>query len=59
MLVAHVTGKANATTALGAAVFFWARAAYTVIYLAGVTWVRSLVFAVSMAGLVMILLQLL
>ena len=59
VLVAHVTGKANAMTALGAAVFFWARVAYTGIYLAGITWVRSLLFAVSMTGLVVILLQLL
>ena len=59
VLVAHVTGKANAMTALGAAVYFWARVAYAVIYVAGITWVRSLVFGVSMAGLVMILLQLL
>ena len=59
VLVAQVTGQANAMTALGAAVFFWARVAYTAIYLAGVTWVRSLLFAVSMTGLVLILLQLL
>lgn len=59
VLVAHVTGKANAMTALGAALFFWARVAYTGIYLAGITWVRSLVFAASMTGLVLILLQLL
>ena len=59
VLVAHVTGRANEMTALGAALFFWARVAYTVIYLAGVTWVRSLLFGVSMVGLVLILLQLL
>jgi len=59
VLVAHVTGKANEMTALGAAVYFWARIAHAVIYVAGITWVRSLVFGVSMAALVIILLQLL
>lgn len=59
VLVAHVTGKANAATATGAEIYFWARVAYAAIYIAGITWVRSLVFAVSMVGLVVILLQLL
>ena len=59
VLVAHVAGKANAMTAMGAAIYFWSRLAYTVIYVAGITWVRSLVFGVSMVGLVIILLQLL
>jgi uncharacterized MAPEG superfamily protein len=45
-------------TALGAAVYFWARVVYAVIYLLGITWVRSLVFGVSMVGLLMILFQL-
>ena len=35
VLVAAVAGKANATTAMGAMIFFWARLAYAVIYLAG------------------------
>jgi len=59
VLVAHVTGKANATTALGAAIYFWARVAHAAIYIAGISWVRSLAFGISMVGLVMILLQLL
>ena len=59
VLVAHVTGKANATTALGAAIYFWARVAHAAIYIAGITWVRSLAFGISMVGLVIILLQLL
>lgn len=58
VLVAHVAGKANAMTALGAAVYFWARVVYAAIYLLGITWVRSLVFGVSMVGLLMILFQL-
>jgi len=59
VLVAHVTGKANAATAMGAAIYFWARVAHAAIYVAGITWVRSLAFGISMVGLVMILFQLL
>lgn len=58
VLVAHVAGKANATTALGAALFFWARLAYAVIYVAGVPWLRTATWAVSVAGIVLIFTQL-
>jgi len=58
VLVAHVSGRANATTALGAAMFFYARLAYAVIYWIGIAWVRTLVWCIAVAGLVLILLQL-
>jgi uncharacterized MAPEG superfamily protein len=58
VLVANATGKANATTALGAELFFWARLAYAVIYLAGIPWLRTAAWAVSVVGLVLIFLQL-
>jgi uncharacterized MAPEG superfamily protein len=58
VLVAHVTGKANAMTALGAALFFWARLAYAIIYVAGVPWLRTAAWAVSIAGIVLIFIQL-
>jgi len=58
VLVAHVAGKANAMTALGAAIFFYGRLAYAVIYWIGMAWVRTLVWCVAVAGLVLILLQL-
>jgi uncharacterized MAPEG superfamily protein len=58
VLAAQVTGKANAATALGAQLFFWGRLAYAIVYLAGVPWVRTGVWAVSVVGLVMIFLQL-
>ena len=59
VLVAHVSGRSNEMTALGAAIYFWGRVAHTAIYWLGITWVRSLVFAVSMIGLVLMLFQLL
>ena len=58
VLVATATGKANATTALGAELFFWARIAYAVIYLAGIPWARTAAWGVSVVGLLMIFLQL-
>jgi uncharacterized MAPEG superfamily protein len=59
VLIATVSGKTNSTTLLGAQLFFWARVAYAVIYLAGVMYLRTAVWLVSIIGLVMIFLQLL
>ena len=58
VLAAQVAGKTNDMTALGAQLFFWARVAYAGIYLAGIVWIRTGAWAVSIAGLVLILLQL-
>jgi uncharacterized MAPEG superfamily protein len=38
--------------------FFWARVAYTAIYIAGVQWVRTAVWSVSVIGLLLIFFQL-
>jgi uncharacterized MAPEG superfamily protein len=54
VLIAAVANKANATTAIGAAIFFWARLAYAVIYLIGIPWLRTLVWFVSVIGMAMI-----
>lgn len=58
VLVAHATDQLNAMTALGAQLFFWARVAYAVVYLAGIPWLRTGVWAVSVVGLALIFLQL-
>ncbi|MEE8311435.1 MAG: MAPEG family protein [Candidatus Binatia bacterium] len=58
VLVAHVAGKANATTALGAQIFFWARVGHVAIYTAGIPGLRTGVFFVGAAGELMILFQL-
>ena len=57
VLIAQVTGRLNSTTALGAQLFFWARLVYAAIYIVGVPWLRTAVWAVSIVGLVMIFLQ--
>lgn len=59
VLIAHVAGKANATTAFGAQLFFWSRLAYTGIYIAGLTPWRTLAYAVGQFGIFLILLQIL
>jgi len=58
VLVAQVAGKADATTLLGAELFFWGRVAYLLIYLAGIPWLRTLAWAVSVVGMVLILIRL-
>jgi uncharacterized MAPEG superfamily protein len=58
VIVAHMAGLNNDTTILGAQIFFWARLAYAVVYLIGIPWVRTGLWALSMVGLVMIFLQL-
>jgi uncharacterized MAPEG superfamily protein len=58
VLVAHVTGKANETTALGATLFFWGRVAHVATYIAGLLYVRTAVFFVAMVGEILILFQL-
>ncbi len=58
VLIAVVAGKTNSTTLLGAQLFFWARLVYAVVYLAGVPWVRTAVWFVSVIGLALIFLQL-
>ncbi|MGE5149175.1 MAG: MAPEG family protein [Rhodospirillaceae bacterium] len=54
VLIAAVAGKANATTAMGAMIFFWARLVYAVVYLIGVPWLRTVVWFVSVIGMVMV-----
>ena len=57
VFVAVVAGKTNDMTLLGAQIFFWARLAYAVIFVAGIIWVRTAAWAVSMAGLIVIFAQ--
>ena len=58
VLVAVVTNKTNATTLLGAQLFVWARLAYALVYLAGIPWLRTGVWVVSIVGLALIFFQL-
>jgi uncharacterized MAPEG superfamily protein len=58
VLVAVVTNRTNDMTLLGAQLFFWGRIAYALIYLAGLPWLRTISWLVSVIGLLLIFLQL-
>lgn len=58
VLAAVVIGKTNAMTLLGAQLFFYGRIAYAVCYLGGIQWLRTASWLVSIAGVVLILWQL-
>ncbi len=58
VFVAVATNHLNATTALGANLFFWARLAYAIVYVIGVPWLRTVIWGVSIAGVVLVLSQL-
>lgn len=53
------TGQADAWTALGVKLYFWARVVYVPLYVYAVRYVRSLAWVVSMAGLLLVLVPLL
>jgi uncharacterized MAPEG superfamily protein len=58
VLVAHIVGVRNGMTLLGAQLFFWGRVAHAIIYIAGIPWLRTAAWAVSVVGLILIFLQL-
>jgi uncharacterized MAPEG superfamily protein len=58
VLAAVAAGKTNDMTLLGAQIFLYARIAYALVYLIGLPWLRTGVWAVSVVGLAMIFLQL-
>jgi uncharacterized MAPEG superfamily protein len=59
ILVAVVAQRTNPATLLGAQIFFWARLAYAFVYVIGIPWLRTGVWAVSVVGLALIFVQLL
>ncbi|MDP2376727.1 MAPEG family protein, partial [Reyranella sp.] len=59
VLIAVAAGTANAMTAMGAMIFFWARVAYAVIYVAGIAWLRTAAWFVAVIGMALIAIELL
>ena len=57
ILVAAHLGKLNDMTALGAALFFWGRVAFAPLYWFGVPWLRTLAWFASIAGIIVVFLQ--
>jgi uncharacterized MAPEG superfamily protein len=58
VLVAQIAGKADGTTLFGAQLFFWGRVAHWLIYLAGIPWLRTVAWAVSVVGMILIFIRL-
>lgn len=59
ILVAHAAGRADAYTALGATMFFWARLSHAVLYIVGVWQLRAVAYFAGVAGELVILSRLL
>jgi uncharacterized MAPEG superfamily protein len=57
VIVAHLAGKTGGMVLLGAQIFFWARLAYALIYVAGIPWLRTASWAVSVVGMILIFLE--
>jgi uncharacterized MAPEG superfamily protein len=56
VLAVTLLAKANPTSAAGAQIYFWARLVYVPIYALGIPGLRTLIWALSVAGIVMVLL---
>ena len=55
VIVDYLGGRLNALTSLGSLIYVAARAAYVPLYVLGAPYVRSLVWVVSMVGILMLL----
>ena len=54
VLAVVVAQKTSPATALGAQIYFWARLAYLPVYAAGIPYLRTLIWAVSLWGLLQV-----
>jgi len=52
VIIAHITGKANAMTAFWAACFFWLRLAHAVVYLAAIPYLRTVIFTLGFVAVI-------
>ena len=52
VLVAHISGKADAMTAFWAMAFFWLRLAHAVVYLFGIPYLRTVLFTLGYVAVV-------
>jgi uncharacterized MAPEG superfamily protein len=55
VLLLQVTGRFTEQSALGAQIYFWARVAYVPAYAFGIPYLRTVVWAVSIVGIVLVL----
>lgn len=57
VVVAHLAGMANETTAIAAQVFFWARLAHAVVFYAGIPFLRTIAFTAGFIAEIFIFVQ--
>ena len=58
IMISHLLGAHSKYTELGAALYFWGRLVYVPVYAAGIPVLRTLVWLVSIIGIVLVLLGL-
>ena len=59
VLIAHVSGEANSTTAIATTAFFWFRIGHATVHIAGIPYIRTLIYLFGFAAEVVILVQIL
>ena len=59
VLMAHIARRTDGISVLGEEVYLVARVAYLLIYLAGIAWLRTAVWGVSVLGMALIFVELL
>jgi len=47
VLIAHIAGRENGTTAFWTIAFFWVRLAHAIVYIAGVPFIRTVLFVLG------------
>jgi uncharacterized MAPEG superfamily protein len=57
VLLVTILGRESELSAWGAQLYFWARVAYVPVYAAGIPGLRSAIWTVSLAGLLLVLLS--
>jgi uncharacterized MAPEG superfamily protein len=55
VLLAHALGRSTPNSVLGAQIYLWARVLYVPAYVIPIPFVRTLIWAASLAGLLMVL----
>ena len=55
VLAVVIAQKTNSWTALGAQIYFWARVAYLPVYAAGIPFLRTVIWAASLYGMVQVI----
>ena len=58
VLLAAVLNRHDSLTLWGAQLYFWGRLAYLIVYMAGIKYLRTLVWLASVVGLVLLLVAL-